>query len=156
MSSQGVIYFQGHEDQKKWDRRFMEMAELVATWSKDPSTKVGAVLVNPDKTIAGVGYNGFPRGVTDEPALYEDRSEKYARVIHAEVNAIHNAQSTRGATLYCTLFPCSGCAAQTIQAGVSRVVTPPPVDRPESRYDVSLDMFRKAGVEVVYYNEQTA
>ena len=78
----------------KWDGRFVELASHIAKWSKDPSTKCGAVIVRSDKTIASVGYNGFPRGLDDSGKLYDNRSVKYDRVIHAEMNAILNASES--------------------------------------------------------------
>lgn len=106
-----------------WHTRGFKLAELVASWSKDPSTKVGAAIIRPDKTIASVGYNGFPRGVNDDPDKYADRPTKYMRTVHAEVNAILSAHSSvRGCTLYVTpLHPCSNCAAIIIQAGIKEV-----------------------------------
>jgi dCMP deaminase len=95
----------------KWDTRFLDLAALVASWSKDPSTKVGAVIVRPDRTVASLGYNGFPRGVADTESRYEDRETKYQLVVHAEANAIISAgESVKGMTMYGTLFPCCDCA----------------------------------------------
>jgi len=110
---------------QKWDLRFLEMADMVAGWSKDPSSKVGAVLVRPDRTLASVGFNGFPRGLNDAPELYADRDYKIATVRHAEENAIGFAkdQSLEGHTLYVSgLPPCCSCASEIIQAGIARVV----------------------------------
>lgn len=110
---------------RKWDARFMEMAYLVASWSKDPSSKVGCVIVDDKHRVIGVGYNGFPRGVPDYPAWYEDREIKLSMVKHAEDNAISNCNSsTEGATAYVTLYPCSSCAGTLIQSGISRIVYP--------------------------------
>lgn len=114
--------------QNKWDRRFLELAQLVASWSKDPSTKVGAVVVDEDRIVLGMGYNGFPRGVEDTDERLNDRPTKYAFVVHAEANAILNAgASAKGATIY--VWPafgkpplCSSCAKLVIQAGIKRVV----------------------------------
>src|SRR6056297_1129882 len=91
----------------KWDERFLDMAELVATWSKDPSTKIGAVCVEPQsKRILSMGYNGFPRGIADLDWRYEDKEVKYSLVVHAEANAIYNATSNgvslEGSTIYVT------------------------------------------------------
>jgi dCMP deaminase len=104
-----------------WDKRFLELAALVGGWSKDPSTKVGAVIVRPDRTIASLGYNGFPRGVDD---TYKDREHKLLRTVHAEMNAILSAREpVNGYTLYVTpLCPCSNCAAAIIQSGIKRIV----------------------------------
>jgi len=108
----------------KWNKRFMEMAQLVASWSKDPSTQCGAVIVRPNKTIASVGYNGFPRGIADLDHLLREREFKYPRVIHAEMNAILNAnEPVKGFSLY--TWPgacCANCAKHIIQAGISTVV----------------------------------
>ena len=108
----------------KWDLRFLELAMHISQWSKDPSTKVGAVIVDQKRRIVGQGYNGFARHSSDHPELYSIREEKYARVVHAEVNAILNAnKSVESCTLYSTFFPCSNCAAVIIQAGITRVVS---------------------------------
>ena len=108
-----------------WDQRFLDLAIQVSTWSKDPSTQVGAVIVRPDKTVASLGFNGFPRGLSDAPELYADRETKLARTVHAEMNAILSAhEPVRGHTLYCSHPVCVGCAPHIIQAGISRVVWP--------------------------------
>ena len=105
----------------------MELAKHIASWSKDPSTKVGAVIVDYDRRVIGTGYNGFPRGVNDDAARYQEKAVKYRLVVHAEANAILNAvKSVWGHTLYTTKFPCTGCAKLIIQSGISVVVTPPP------------------------------
>ena len=103
-----------------WHKRFFDLADLVGSWSKDPSTKVGAAIVRPDRTIASVGYNGFPRGVED---VYTTRDAKLLRTVHAEANAILAAQEPlRGYTLYVTpLHPCANCAAYIIQSGIKEV-----------------------------------
>lgn len=141
----------------KWDKRFLELARHVAEWSKDPSTKVGAVLVRPDRTVASVGYNGFPRGTTDHPHDYADREYKYEKVIHAELNAILNARGdVRGCTLY-TWPPgygptCSRCAVHVIQAGIARVVAVQAVGEFPDRWRISceraLGWYTEAGVQV--------
>jgi len=111
---------------KKWDQRFMRLAEEVSTWSKDPSTKVGAVIVDESRRIVGIGYNGFPRGVGDQEERYLDKSVKYAMIVHAEANAILNAIAKPESSLYCTKAPCSECMKLIIQCGfVKRIVSPP-------------------------------
>lgn len=110
---------------RKWDLRGLERAAQNATYSKDPSSKVGAVLMRPDKTFAGDGFNGFPAGLPDDPALYANRDYKIATVIHAEENAILNSRdhSLEGYTLYVSgLPPCCSCASKIIQKGIGRVV----------------------------------
>jgi dCMP deaminase len=111
----------------KWDERFLELAKHIASWSKDPRTKVGAVIVRPDKTIMSLGYNGLPRGVPDDPELLSSRDYKLARTVHAEMNAILNcATRPEGCTIYVwPIPPCSHCAAAIIQAGITTVVSPP-------------------------------
>lgn len=136
-----------------WDRWFMGLAEYVSTASKDPSTRVGCVIVNPRRQVVSTGYNGFPRGVDDDPALYDDRPSKYLRVLHAEANAVLQAGGdVRGGTAYVTHPPCSQCAAILIQAGISRVVTRVPDaemgDRYRESFDAAADMFTQANVEV--------
>src|SRR5438046_3121257 len=109
----------------KWDRRFLELAKHVSQWSKDPSSKVGAVIVDPDTLqVLGMGYNGFARGVADTPERLNDRPTKYKFVVHAEQNAIINAGiGARGSFIY--VWPsfghpniCAECAKLAIQAGI--------------------------------------
>lgn len=110
-----------------WDDYFMGLAHLSAMRSKDPSTQVGACIVNLDKRVVGIGYNGFPTGINDdefpwEPSEQYDHS-KYAYVVHAELNAILNAtQKLDGCTIYVSLFPCNECAKAIIQSGIKRLV----------------------------------
>lgn len=143
-----------------WHSRFIELAAHVAQWSKDPSTQCGAVIVRPDKTIASLGYNGFPRGIEDKVELLADRPRKYERVIHAEMNAILNAkESLDGYTLYChpggTSPSCTRCCVHVIQSGIKRVVhVHSPSDDPrrnggEEGVALTLALYKEAGVEVV-------
>lgn len=137
---------------RKWDRRFLEMAGLVASWSKDPSTQVGAVIVRPNKTIVSVGYNGFPRSVRDDGLLYQDRAVKLLRTVHAEVNAILTAnQPVKGCTLYVSpLHPCANCTGIIIQAGIARVVAHMPAvpDAWQDNFRAAQQMFDEARVPV--------
>lgn len=136
----------------KWHKRFYELALHVAEWSKDPSTKVGACIVNPDRQVISLGFNGFPRGVIDDPSRYATKAVKYLFVSHAERNALDNAfGDVRGATLYTTLFPCNECAKGIIQRGISCVISPQPdLSRSQNHYDVTLKMFEEAGIVVVH------
>ena len=113
----------------KWDGRLLRLATEIATWSKDPSTQVGAVIVDELHRIVGTGFNGFPRGVSDDGRL-QDRPVKLNLIVHAEVNAILSApQSVRGCTLYVWPLPtCCDCAKAVVQAGIRRVVCPPATD----------------------------
>lgn len=108
----------------KWDIRFLELAQHVGSWSKDPSTQVGAVIVDDNNRVVSIGYNGFPRGVEDDSRLY-DRAAKLAIVVHGEMNALVFAQrNLEGCTLYTSPFmPCTHCAGVVIQTGIVRVVT---------------------------------
>jgi dCMP deaminase len=141
----------------KWDLRYMEMARLVSTWSKDPSSKIGAVAVGKHGQILSTGYNGFPRGIKDTTARLEDRETKYRYIVHAEMNIVYNASLTdvslEGSTVYVWGLPvCSECAKGLIQSGVARVV----IDRTfvakdpkwKKSWADSIEMFREAGVRV--------
>jgi dCMP deaminase len=139
----------------KWDQRFLDLAALVATWSKDPSTQTGCVIVRPDRTIASVGYNGFPRRVADTKKRLQHRPTKYAMTVHAEVNAILAAhEPLHGCTAYVTPWPpCAPCTGAVIQAGITRVVAPAPTAEQRERwgdsFDISETMFAEAGVRLV-------
>lgn len=135
-----------------WDSRFMDLASHVAAWSKDPSTQVGAVIVNDKRQVLGMGYNGFPRGVDDTHERYHNRDIKLLFVAHAERNALDNTfADSEGSTLYSTLFPCTDCAKGIIQRGIKRVVTSQPSDTQADRFNMSTSkiMFKEAGVELV-------
>lgn len=111
-----------------WHERWLQTAALQATFSKDRSTQVGAVIVSPDNIQVSQGWNGFPRGCPDDRPQLHERPEKYVWTIHAEINAILNAarigRSVADCTLYCTHFPCSRCATLIAQAGIKQVVVP--------------------------------
>jgi len=111
--------------ENKWHERFLELALTVASWSKDPSTRVGAVLVS-DKQVLGLGYNGFPKGLRDDERLKE-RHLKYPRVVHAEINCLLHSDRSRALRddlrLYVTHIPCASCAGPIINYGVTDVVT---------------------------------
>lgn len=139
----------------KWDHDFLDLAEW---WglkkSKDPSTKVGAVIVRPDRTVASMGYNGLPRGVEDAHDRLFHRPTKYLMTVHAEPNAIaHSREPLHGYTCYTWPFPpCSQCAALLIQCGIKRVIAPTPAPGLAERWTDSLsatvDMFKEAGVKL--------
>ena len=111
-----------------WWPRYLSIAKQVSTWSKDPSTQVGAVAVGDKGQVLSQGYNGFPRGVKDDDR-YNDKDVKYRYVVHAEMNCIYNATfhgvSLNGATLYVYGLPmCNECAKAIVQVGITRVVSP--------------------------------
>ncbi|OEJ69654.1 deoxycytidylate deaminase [Magnetovibrio blakemorei] len=145
----------------KWDSRFIRLAREIASWSKDRSTCVGAVIVAEDKTPSSYGYNGFPRGIDDDAAERHERPDKYDWTEHAERNAIYNAtrtgQTLLNNTIYVTHVPCPDCARAILQVGIKHVV----VDRAsvsdddfQARWDekgkFSERMFKEAGVTMDY------
>jgi len=110
----------------KWIERFVELAAHIATWSKDPSLQVGAVIIRPDRTVASVGFNGLPRGVEDDAERLGDRDTKLRYTVHAELNAILAAKEPLigySIVVY-PIQPCAQCAAAIIQAGISEVICP--------------------------------
>ncbi len=143
----------------KWDERFMGLAVHIAGWSKDPSTQVGAVLIDPrNKRVVATGFNGFPAGVEDRADRLENREVKYEMVVHAEQNALMFAGTqAQDCTIYVTpLPPCARCAALLIQSGVQRVVCPRPDFSKEpwaTQGRISEEMFGEAGVAVDYVDD---
>ena len=137
--------------QNKWDRRFIELARFVAQWSKDPSTKTGAVIVDPKRRVISVGYNGMAQGVEDTAERLENREIKYKIIVHCERNALLFAsKSVEGCTLYTWPFmSCSTCAAMVIQAGITRCVAPfSDNERWVAEFELSKQMFKEAEVQV--------
>ena len=137
----------------KWIDRFLELAELIATWSKDPSTKVGAIAVSSAKQVLCEGYNGFPRGVHDLPERME-RPAKYLWTLHAEANLVAHA-ARHGISLYqssvfVTHYPCAQCAALLINAGVSSVYIDVrgKTNMPGEHFVTAALMFQEAGINV--------
>jgi dCMP deaminase len=145
----------------KWSRRYLDVAKEVATWSKDPSKKIGAIAVGDKGQILSQGYNGFPRGVKDTDNRYNVREEKYKYVVHGEMNCIYNAcnsgVSLNGATLYVTGLPvCSECAKGIIQVGIIKVVMEYPKDIPDNWKEsmiLTQQMFLEAGVVCTTHEE---
>lgn len=137
-----------------WDQRFLDLAAHIATWSKDPSTQCGSVIVDLDRRVVSTGYNGFPRGIEDNLKLLTDRDTKLRLTIHAEQNALLFANRPVGG---CTLYvhpmpPCAQCAAKIIQAGIRRVVAPDGTAEQYDRWGRDWDLadwaFRQAGVRL--------
>jgi dCMP deaminase len=140
-----------------WDECFMRIAFTIAERSKDPSTQAGAVIVNGDNVVVGMGYNGWPRGIEsndlpwDREGSLEDT--KYAYVCHAEENSVYNANNTtKGSKIYCTLFPCNECAKTIIQNGIKEVIYD------SNKYDdtpgvrASKKMFKLANIKLRQYS----
>lgn len=145
----------------KWDARYMGLAFIIGEWSKDPSTKVGAVLADKFKRYIGSGYNGFPKYLQDREELYNDRPEKYARVIHAEKNAILYSQRHRmaDATAYVTVCPCASCASFLAASGIHRVVTmsysAAEMERWRRSFEISSDLFNRKHMILEFINPAT-
>ena len=140
---------------EKWDARFIDLAKHISDWSKDPSTKVGCVVVGEDREVRSTGFNGFPRGIEDTAERLNDREQKYPMICHAEENAIMHAArigiSLKGCTAYVTWPPCSRCARSLIQAGVAEVVYPADSKIPErwqEDFDISNQMMFEAGLRI--------
>ncbi len=144
----------------KWNYRFMDLAFLVASWSKDPSTKTGAVVVGPDREIRATGYNGLVRGVDDNIPERMERPTKYDFFEHAERNAVYNAcltgTSLKGCVIYATHAPCTDCARAIIQAGIKTVVTNKleidehtPKGTWRDKLNYSAQMFKEAVIEYI-------
>ena len=140
----------------KWDNNYLSLAKEVSGWSKDPSTKIGAVAVGNKGQVLALGYNGFPRGVDDSDERLSNKDVKYSLVVHAELNCIYNATyngaSLDGATLYIYGLPvCNECAKGIIQTGIKRVVMPQ-YDEIDTKWRDSFEttklMFKESGVEV--------
>ena len=145
----------------KWNYRFMELALHISSWSKDTSTKVGCVIVSPEKAILSMGYNGFPRGVNDDISTRHERPTKYDFVVHAEENALLNAgrNGTRlnGGILYVTMPPCTHCAGSIIQSGIKEIFYLEPEIQKQipgwrDSLNISFTMFKEAGVKVTALN----
>ncbi|MBQ1962079.1 MAG: dCMP deaminase family protein [Clostridia bacterium] len=144
------------EDYLSWDEYFMGIALLSSMRSKDPSTQVGACIVDGDKRIRSMGYNGMPRCCSDEEYPWgrgDGLDSKYLYVCHAELNAILNSNngSVRGCTCYTTLFPCNECAKALIQAGVAEVVYMSDKYAESDSVRASKRMFDSAGVKYREY-----
>ena len=144
-----------------WNETFLNMAETIAKRSKDPTTQVGAVIVDEEKRVVGVGYNGFPRtpkGVQNDLIFPWNREgvtradTKHPYVIHSEVNAILNATTNdlQGSTLYVTKFPCAGCAKLICQKGIGKIYFKGDIDMdPNGRYcmPASIKMFEACDID---------
>ena len=138
----------------KWHIRYLDLAKQVASWSKDPSSQIGAVAVGSKGQVLSQGYNGFPRNITDSSDRYADREKKYNYIVHAEMNVIYNASyngvSLSNSTLYVYGLPvCNRCALGIIQVGITHIVMPRQEisDRWFQSWQLSKSLFREAGVK---------
>jgi len=142
---------------KAWGDRYTHLAKEISTWSKDPSTQVGAVVIGNNGEVLSQGYNGFPRSIKDTPQRLKNRERKYNLVVHAEMNAIYNASlngvSLKGSTLYVYGLPiCNECAKGVIQVGIDKVIATRPADY-NKEWDESIKdakaLFKEAEVEYI-------
>jgi len=139
----------------EWDARFLRMAREIATWSKDPSTKVGAVIADPKNRIVSLGYNGLPRSVADTAHRLTDRRLKYKIMVHAEENAVLFAgRPLQFCSIYVWPFAaCAHCASLIIQVGINRVVTPGcPQDKLERWGEdmaIAEEMYKEADIRYI-------
>ena len=157
----------------RWHDHFLTLAVEHARMSKDPNTRVGSVIVGPDREVVSTGFNGFPRGIIDTPERLNDRDEKLRLIIHAELNAIINAArvgvSVKGCTLYLAATdnsgmvwggpPCTRCTVHVIQAGIKSIVSRP-IKAVPSRWHEDLAAARKlleeAGVALLEIEDAKA
>ena len=149
------------ESNINWDEYFMGLAYLSALRSKDPNTKVGACIVDGDKKVVSIGYNGMPRNIEDDNLSWnkgEGLDSKYLYVCHAEFNAILNCRdgtNLKGCTLYVTLFPCNECAKAVIQTGIKEVVYNENKYKDTIGVQASLKMLTLAGVKIRQFTART-
>ena len=140
-------------DYINWDTYFMGIAQLSSKRSKDPKTQVGACIVNQDNKIVGIGYNGFPKGISDDEFPWHDQGDfletKYPFVVHAEANAILNAsQDLKECKLFVTLFPCNECTKLIIQSGIKELIYISNKDEGKDFQIASKKMLEKAQVKL--------
>ena len=144
------------EEAISWDECFTRIARVIAERSKDPSTQAGAVIVDQNNVVVGLGYNGFPRGVDNDKFPWEREGDflntKYAYVCHSEENAVYNSnKSTKGCKIYCTLFPCNECAKTLIQNGIVEVIFESDKYHEVDAFVASRRMLDAAGVKYRQY-----
>lgn len=145
----------------KWNLRFNDLAKYIAGWSKDKSTKVGAIIVNAeDKNPISMGFNGFPANVNENIPERHERPLKYSFTVHGEINAIANAakngQKTKGCDMYVNYFPCCNCAGAIVNAGIKKVICENKPNLNDERWGenwkISLMILNEGGVEIEYVN----
>jgi len=153
--NKSFVYSHNDQPVNKWDGIFMNEAYIWSQRSKDPSTKVGAVITRGKKLIS-VGYNGFPENVRDDEKRYADRELKYLMIVHAELNAIlTTTENLAGCSIYTWPFlSCSSCAGAIIQKGIKRIIAPESdVSRWKKSFDAAMTMYKEADVLVTLLKE---
>lgn len=140
----------------KWYKRFVDLAQHISSFSKDPSTKVGAVIFDDSNRIISMGYNGLPQKVIDCDERYTNRDLKYKTIIHAEMNAILFAKKdlTNCSIATWPFMSCSNCTSAIIQSGIKRIIAPKLPEELKERWkdscDLSVKMYEEAGVEIIF------
>ena len=140
----------------KWDLRFLSIAKNISKWSLDPSTKVGAVIVDSNNRIISTGYNGLPSGIKDSSSILDNRELKYRTIIHAEENAIlYSNTNLNDAKIYVyPLSPCLKCSCMIIQSGIKTIITYSNKNpRWDKEFEYAKQLFNEAGVNIIYYDE---
>jgi dCMP deaminase len=143
--------------QEIWDKRWMDMTYMVASWSKDRSRKIGSVIVDDKNILVSIGWNGFPRGLNDNIDSRHQRPIKYKFSVHAEMNSLLNkhGHSLQGCKLYVSWYPCANCAQAIIQSGIKEIIAiEPNWNDPTYKEDfaVTREMFEEVGIFVRYYD----
>ncbi len=141
--------------QMKWDKRFLRLAAHISEWSKDPSTKVGAVIVDKERRIVSLGFNGFPRGIADTNERLRVRNMKYKLIVHGEMNAI---QFAKGELKDCILYtypfqPCSRCTTQILQTNIHHIVSlTSDIERWQDDFNLSTTLLEEGNIPLVLYS----
>lgn len=147
------------ERKLKWDVRYLDLATYIAHWSKDPSTKVGCVIIDEHENPVSFGFNGFPRGMNDSKERYDDHEFKYAHVKHAEENAVFfSNRHLSGCTVYLTQPPCSSCLGMLKQKGVAEVVCMEGSEEFRLRWDTDavLNLAKELCINITIITEEAA
>lgn len=125
----------------KWDKRYLELCDLIASWSKDPSSKFGAVIVDSSNRVVSLGFNGFAKGFDDTDQRWYDRPFKYRHVIHAEENSLlHAKRDLSDCRIYVQMCPCSSCMSKIAQSGIKQVICRKPSEDYLSRWSIDEPM----------------
>lgn len=146
-----------------WHNRFIDLSHYISSWSKDPSTKVGALIVDSDNNVRTIGYNGFPRGAVDSQERLSNRDLKYPLTVHAELNALMTCARlgirTEGCYIICTNMPCTTCCGAIIQAGIKKVIITAPSEDMLSRWKESMDLSKtlleEVGIELIIIKDES-
>lgn len=144
-----------------WDKRFLDLCDVIASWSKDKRKKVGAIIVSKDKRILSTGYNGLAQGLNDDDESRDIKPKKNSFFVHAEANAVFSCArygiSTKDCVMYLTWYPCCDCAKSIIQSGITKIVCYEPDWNDESwgqSFSYTKEMLTEASIEVTFYKNK--